>query len=70
MGWAMGYLVNQTTLIPDDPHQVQRPFQSVDLVVGIVVLSILCLVSLVFFSLTFHACRKALKSRGGYSTLS
>ena len=67
VGWAMGYLLNQTNAIPDNPHQVERPFSAVDLVVGILVLSILCFVFVVFF---FLACRKVLKTRGGYSHLS
>ena len=70
VGWAMGYLLNQTNAIPDNPHQVERPFSAVDLVVGILVLSILCFVFVIFFFLTFHACRKVLKTRGGYSHLS
>jgi len=65
----MGYLLNQTNSIPSSP-QVQRPFTAVDLVVGIIVLSILCFVFVVFFFLTFHACRKVLKTRGGYSHIS
>lgn len=70
VAWSMGYMLNQTTLIPDNPHQVERPFRPVDLVVGIIILSILCVVFVVFFLLTYHACRKVLKSRGGYEHIS
>jgi Golgi nucleoside diphosphatase len=68
--WAMGYLVQQTTTIPDNPYDIQRPFKAVDLVVGIIILSTLCVVFVIFFFLTFHACRKVLKTRGGYSHIS
>lgn len=70
VAWSMGYMLNQTTSIPDDPHQVERPFRPVDLVVGIIILSILCVVFVFFFLLTYHACRKVLKTRGGYEHIS
>ena len=70
MGWAMGYLLQKTTNISNSPHHTERPFQAVDLAVGILVLAILCVVFVVFFFLTFHACRKVLRKRGGYTHIS
>lgn len=70
VGWAMGYLLQQTTTIPDSPHHTERPFEAVDLAVGILVLAILCIVFIVFFFLTFHACRKVLRTRSGYTNIS
>ena len=54
MGWAMGYLLNQT--LPQIPYQTTRPYTIVDLVVGTCVLAILCVIFVIFFILTFYAC--------------
>ena len=70
VAWSMGYMLTQTTSISDDKHQVERPFRPVDLVVGIIILSILLVVFVFFFLLTYHACRKVLKTRGGYEHIS
>lgn len=70
IAWSMGYMLEKTKFIPDNPHENERPFRAVDLVVGIIVLSILCMVFVAFFVLTFHACRKVLKMRGGYEHIS
>jgi hypothetical protein len=70
VGWAMGYLLQETTTIPDSPHHTVRPFEAVDLAVGILVLAILCVVFVVFFFLTFHACRKVLRTSSGYTNIS
>lgn len=68
--WATGYMLNQSKSIPDDPNHVVRPYSAVDLIVGILVLTILCSVFVLFFLLTFNACRKVLKSHAGYSQIS
>ena len=69
VGWAMGYLLNITSTIPVEPYALYLPYTSVDLVVGILVLSILCLVFVVFFILTFQACRKVIRTRSGYTDI-
>lgn len=69
VGWALGYLLQQTTMIPDTPYYTDRPFRGVDLAVGITVLAILCVVFIVFFLLTLQACRKMFQRRGGYTNI-
>ena len=69
VSWAMGYLLNITSTIPVKPYVFSRPYSSVDLVMGILVLSILCLVFVVFFVLTFQACQKVVKTRSGYTDI-
>lgn len=69
IGWALGYLLNITSTIPVEPYALFLPYSSVDLVVGILVLSILCLVFVVFFILTFQACRKVIRTRSGYTDI-
>jgi len=69
VGWAMGYLLNQTGSIPQIPYDEERPFSAVDLVVGIIILSILCIIFVIFFFLTFHACKKVIKTRSGYTDI-
>ena len=66
----MGFLMNETTTtIPIEPNYTERPYTTVDLVVGVIVLSILCLVFVIFFFLTFYACRKVIKTRSGYTDI-
>ena len=67
MGWAMGYLLNQT--LPKIPYQTGRPYSLVDLIVGMCVLAILCIVFVAFFILTFYACRKVIRTRSGYTDI-
>lgn len=69
VGWALGYMLSQTTSIPQDQFMELRPYTAVDLVVGILILTILCVVFFIFFFLTFYACRKALRPRNGFQPL-
>ena len=69
VGWAMGYLLNATSAIPQSDYVYDRPYSAVDMVVGIIVLSILCVVFVVFFCLTFYACRKVISARSGYQDI-
>ena len=69
VGWAMGYLLNQTSSISPTPYYTERPYTAVDLVVGIVILSILCVIFVIFFFLTFYACKRVIRTRSGYTDI-
>jgi uncharacterized membrane protein len=62
-------MLNQTSYISQDNYVDQHPYTAVDLVVGILILTILCAVFVIFFLLTFYACRKALRPRNGFQPL-
>lgn len=72
-GWSLGYLMNRTTAdhykVSNGFHEA-RPFTTVDLVVGMIILTLLCAIFVIFFFLTFYACKKALEAHGGYQTIS
>ena len=61
MGWSLGYMLHETSNFPVNVYYTHRPYKTVDLVVGMIVLTLLCVVFVVFFFFTFSACRKGLK---------
>ncbi len=69
-GWAMGYFMNHTSAYTENPYHETFPYTTVDMVVGMLILTILCLIFVVFFFLTFYACKKALGTHDGYQTIS
>lgn len=69
LGWALGYILDQSSGISQDFYYKMRPYTVVDLVVGMVILVILCVIFVLFFLLTFYACRKALNTRSGYQNI-
>ncbi len=69
-GWAMGYIINQAAGYSDTPYQSTHPYSAVDLVIGMIVLTILCAIFVIFFFLTFYACKKVLMNSNGYQSLS
>jgi apyrase len=70
VGWSLGYMLNQTNSITSDIHNVVYPYTLVDLVVGMIVLTILCLIFVVFFFFTFSACVKSLRPvANGYTNI-
>lgn len=72
-GWSLGYLMNRTTTSHynlNNPYHEARPFTVIDLVVGMIILTLLCAIFVIFFFLTFYACKKALEAHSGYQTIS
>ncbi|XP_064403090.1 ectonucleoside triphosphate diphosphohydrolase 8-like [Halichondria panicea] len=69
LGWSLGYIMEKSNKLPQDPYSEVRPYTTVDLVVGMIILSILCAIFIVFFFLTFYACKKALNTRSGYQNI-
>ena len=69
-GWAMGYYMNMTYKFPESPYHEAFPYSTVDMVVGMLILTILCVIFVIFFFLTFYACKKALKTHDGYQSIS
>lgn len=67
VGWSLGYMLNRTVGLQTF---VTTPFLLADLVVGMIVLAILCVVFVAFFIFTFLPCRKAITHNSGYTTLS
>jgi len=55
---------------PEFGYHDSRPFTPVDLVVGMIILSLLCAIFVIFFFLTFYACKKALEAHNGYQSIS
>lgn len=62
--------MDKTYSFPDHPSHHTEPFTVVDMVVGMIILTILCAVFVIFFFLTFYACKKALKAHNGYQSIS
>lgn len=62
--------MNKTYKFPLSPYDHSEPFSVVDMVVGMIILSILCAIFVIFFFLTFYACKKALKAHNGYQSIS
>eukprot|EP00731_Ephydatia_muelleri_P027296 Em0019g169a len=69
IGWTLGYMLNRTVGLQD---HISTPFLVADLVVGMIVLAILCVVFVAFFIFTFLPCKKAILNThaNGYSSLS
>ena len=67
IGWSLGYMLNSTVGLQD---HISTPFLVADLVVGMIVLAILCVVFVAFFIFTFLPCKKAIMKTNGYSPLS
>lgn len=65
--WALGYMINQTTGIPDDgdSEESSRPFSAVWLGVGVALLIIACVVCLIVF---FILCWRGMRNREYSST--
>lgn len=64
-------MLNQTYVLGLSPNYISHPYTSTDLIVGMLVLTILSIVFLIFFAFTFSACRKALKPIAtGYTNIS
>ena len=70
-GWALGYMLDQTNSLGKNPSTIVYPYSSADLIVGMLVLTILTGVFVVFFAFTFSACRKSLRPiTTGYTNIS
>lgn len=71
-GWALGYFMNKTYEHPppEKPYHTVWPYSAVDMVIGMIILTILCAIFVIFFFLTFYACKKALKGHNGYQSIS
>ena len=71
VGWSLGYMLNRTTSLNDTPYYTNYPYSTVDLIVGMIVLTILSIVFIIFFVFTCTACRKALRPvTTGYTNIS
>ncbi len=66
--WAMGYYMNKSYEFPESPYHETFPYTVVDMVVGMLILTILCVIFVIFFFLTFYACKKALSMHDGYQS--